>query len=85
MTTNNIVTSDLKRQLEGLSEIQHQEIFKILIKNNEKYTTNTNGIFVNISILKNDTIIELVKYIDFCCKNDIYLNKLDKDRQIDIK
>ena len=75
---------ELKRQLEKLNEIQLQEIFKILLKHNEKYTTNTNGIFVNISILKRDTINEIASYIEFCTKNDVYLDAIDKDRQQEI-
>jgi hypothetical protein len=75
---------ELKRQLEKLNEIQLQEIYKIIVKNSEKYTTNTNGIFVNISILKKDTINEIVEYIEFCGKNDAYLEAIDKDRQHEI-
>ena len=75
---------ELKRQLEKLNEIQLQEIFKILLKHNEKYTTNTNGIFVNISILKQETTNEIASYIEFCSKNDVYLDAIDKDRQQEI-
>ena len=72
---------ELKRQLEKLTEIQYQEVFKILLKHNEKYTINTNGIFVNISILKRDTIDDIVHYIQFCGESDAYLNELDNDRR----
>jgi len=82
MTTNysSISIIELKRQIEKLTEIQLQEIFKILLKNNEKYTVNTNGIFVNISILKKTTINEISSYIEFCNKSDIYLNEIEKER-----
>ena len=72
---------ELKRQLEKLTEIQYQEVFKILLKHNEKYTINTNGIFVNISILKRETTEEIAQYIEFCGKSEAYLNELDNDRR----
>ena len=82
MTTNYLSISivELKRQIEKLTEIQLQEIFKIMLKHNEKYTVNTNGIFVNISILKKPTINEIASYIEFCGKSDIYLDEIDKER-----
>ena len=64
---------DIKTKIEKLSEIQQQEIFKILLKNNERYTTNANGIFVNISLLKKTTITEMNNYINFCLTSDSYL------------
>ena len=79
--TTNISLLELKRQLEKLNEIQLAEIFKILLKNNEKYTTNTNGIFVNISILKSTTVLEIKDYMDFCSKSNVYLDAIDKNRQ----
>ena len=82
MTSNiyPISLNELKRQMEKLTEIQLQEIFKIMLKHNEKYTVNTNGIFVNISILKKTTIHEIASYIEFCNKSDIYLEEIDKER-----
>ena len=87
MSTNYLSKSivELKRQIEKLTEIQLQEIFKILLKNNEKYTVNTNGIFVNISILKKTTIHEISSYIEFCNKSDIYLDEIDKERNQQIE
>jgi len=82
MSTNYLYISptELKRQIEKLTEIQLQEIFKILVNHNEKYTVNTNGVFVNISILKKTTINEISSYIEFCNKSDIYLNEIEKER-----
>lgn len=73
MSESSISILELKRQLEKLTEIQYQEVFKILLKHSEKYTINTNGIFVNISILKRETLSEITHYIEFCSKSEAYL------------
>jgi proline dehydrogenase len=64
--TTNYNINDLKRQIDILDELQYHEIFKIILKNNEKYTTNTNGIFINLSNLKQTTIQEIINYLNYC-------------------
>ena len=46
------------------------EIFNIIKDNREKYTTNNNGIFINISNLKPNTIDEITKFLIFSLKNN---------------
>ncbi len=77
---NNVNYYDLKKKIDSLSEVQQQEIFKIIIKNNEKYTTNTNGVFVNITLFKSATIQEILSYLDFCQNSAKFLTNLDEDR-----
>lgn len=78
--SSNINYYDLKKKIDSLSEVQQQEIFKILMKNNEKYTTNTNGVFVNITLFKLATIQEIINYLDFCQNSAKFLTNLDQDR-----
>lgn len=88
MTTHNNILNinynDLKKKIDSLSEVQQQEIFKIILKNNEKYTTNTNGIFINITLFKDLTIQEINEYLEFCHNSAIFLSNLDKDRDNNI-
>jgi hypothetical protein len=81
--TNSIFTNtEIKDKVEKLSENELCEIFKIIKNNNEKYSTNKNGIFINISTLKKITISELCNFINFCENNDKFFNQEEQTRDI---
>lgn len=71
---------DIKYKLEKLSENELTEIFKIIKNNNEKYSTNKNGIFINLSTLQKKTIQELSHFIYFCERNDRLFNQEEQER-----
>ena len=60
---------DLVAKIRMLSKIEHIEIFKIIKKNNIKYTENSNGIFINFMNIDDNVITLLDKFIKFCYKN----------------
>lgn len=68
---------EIKNKIVDLSDNELKEIFKIIKNNNEKYSTNKNGIFINLNILKNITIQELSECIYFADNNKI-LDNLDE-------
>jgi len=78
----NIVYSnqDIKNKLDKLSENELTEIFKIIKNNNEKYSTNKNGIFINLSTLQKKTIQELSHFIYFCERNYKLFNQEEEER-----
>jgi hypothetical protein len=78
----NIIYSnqDIKNKLDKLSENELTEIFKIIKNNNEKYSTNKNGIFINLSTLQKNTIQELSHFIYFCERNDRLFDKEEEER-----
>jgi len=47
---------------------EQEEIFRIIRKMKENYTENANGIFFDVSLLSDDTILQIKEYIDFCLK-----------------
>jgi len=56
----------LRDELENnLEEFQQIEIFKIITKNDTKYTKNNNGIFLNMKLVDDNTIKEIKDYLDF--------------------
>jgi hypothetical protein len=80
---NQIYTNiEIKEKIEKLSDNELCEIFKIIKNNNEKYSTNKNGIFVNISTLKKITINELCDFISFCENNNKFFNQEEQTRDI---
>lgn len=71
--SNNLETSKLKILRDNISElglVENIEIFKILQKNNVKYTENNNGIFVNMAKLSQKTIDDLEAFLTFIKNNN---------------
>ena len=65
---------ELKRKkiienIKNLNLFEHQEIFKIIKKDNIKYSENSNGVFVNMNKLSDNTIFEIDRFITYCNTN----------------
>ena len=52
-----------------------KEVIKIVRKNLNKYTENSNGSFLNLSILDVKTLNDIKYFIKFCKDNQQYMNK----------
>lgn len=55
--------------IKNLNLFEHQEIFKIVRKQNIKYSENSNGIFINMNKLSDKTIVEIDTFITYCNNN----------------
>jgi len=73
---------ELKNKIELLSEHEVLEVFRIIKNNKEKYSTNNNGIFINISTLKKLSIQEISNFILFCENNNKILEREEEQRKI---
>jgi len=69
------ICNNIKNNVSLLSQNELNEIFKILHKNDSKYTKNNNGVFVNLNWLDNDILIEIDNYINFCIKSNKEIKK----------
>lgn len=60
---------------------EHLEILKIIKNNNDKFSENDNGVFINLSKLKKSTFIEINKFVDFCMNNkrNLEIDNLNRD------
>jgi hypothetical protein len=80
MTENNIknqLCKKIKNDISNLTQNELEEIFKIIYKNNNNYSKNNNGIFINISCIDEDILIKINNYIDFCIKSHNEINKYE--------
>ena len=59
----------LKEKIDNLEMCEHVELLKIIIKNDVKYTENSNGIFINMNKLKDNCINDITAFLDFINKN----------------
>ena len=73
---------EIKNRIDNLYENEFVEIFKIIKSNNEKFTTNNNGIFINICSLKPISINEITKFLIFSENNNKLIKKEEKERKI---
>jgi hypothetical protein len=55
--------------LKILVKSEYEEVFRILKKYNESYTENSNGIFFDVNLLKDETFGQLKEYMQFCLEN----------------
>ena len=60
---------ELKNSITKLEKEELYEIFKIIKLDDEKYTENKNGVFVNMSKLKYSTLNKLKNFVEFCKDN----------------
>ncbi len=52
-----------------LSKPEHEEIYRILYRNKEQFTENSNGIFFDLSVLTDEAFLKVKEYLEFCLKN----------------
>ena len=55
----------IKSKIEKLDKNEIVEVFKIIHINDNKYTTNNNGVFINLNICSEKTLNEITNFIDF--------------------
>lgn len=77
-----LTLSEIKHRIDNLYENELIEIFKILRSNKEKYTTNNNGIFVNICTLKPITITEITQFLIYSEKNNKLIDEEEEERDL---
>ena len=76
-TEKSEIYKNIKNGLVNLSQNELEEIFKIIYKNNNNYSKNNNGIFINLCWLDYETLIKINNYINFCIKSHNEINKYE--------
>ena len=69
--------NNIKNNISNLNNNELEEIFKIVYKNNNNYTKNNNGVFINLNWLNEDTLNQINNYINFCIKSHNEINKYE--------
>lgn len=67
----------LVADIHGLSQVETEEIFKIVHESKCDYTRNNNGIFVNLAWLPENAIVQLENYVRFCNQSKKELKKYE--------
>ena len=73
---------NIKTKIGELSKMQHIEILKIIKKNSSvKVNENRNGVYINLSYVQQDTIDQLVKYLDYVKDQESNLEQLEMKKE----
>jgi hypothetical protein len=71
--------------LKGLSKTEHEEIFRILKRNQVEYTENSNGVFFDLQTVSSDIFDQLLKFMALCSdqriSEEVRTNELNVLRQ----
>jgi hypothetical protein len=59
----------LFENLKILVKAEYEEVFRILKRNKEDWTENSNGIFFDMAAIKDVTLENLSEYMTFCLEN----------------
>jgi len=78
------VLKNIKNRIEQLQENRHTEILDIFNKHKVSYTENSNGSFVNLSLISTDCYNDLNDYINYINKQENEL-KEQEDLKADYK
>lgn len=65
-------------KISKLGSTEHEEIFKILDRNNIPYTKNSNGVFFNLNTVSEEVINEINTFVSYCQQNQEELDAYDK-------
>jgi hypothetical protein len=67
----------LKNKIEKLDKNESAEIFKILHKNEINYSQNNNGIFIDLTCLNDQSLIEIRAFLDFIEENKKHIYEIE--------
>jgi hypothetical protein len=68
----------LKMRIEKLNKDELVEIFKIIHRNDNKYTSNNNGIFIDLNTCDDKTVNDIRNFLTYVDENRKRLNELEE-------
>ena len=75
---------DLKEKLEKMTINEQKDILLIFIENNTHISENNNGSFINLSLLNEDVVLKLEKYLEYKEEQENDFNLIE-DKKTHIK
>ena len=75
---------DLKEKLEKMTINEQKDILLIFIENNTHISENNNGSFINLSLLNEDVVSKLEKYLEYKEEQENDFNLIE-DKKTHIK
>jgi len=71
------ILENIKNKIESMDKYHQIEILKILSKTLCKINENKSGVYVNLSFLSQDSVNEIMTYIDYIKEQDCTFNTIE--------
>lgn len=69
---------EMKDVIDTFDSQQYAELYRIIQNSGAEYTKNVNGIFVNLKLLSDDTLLEVKHYVDYIKETNARLQSREK-------
>lgn len=63
--------------IDTLSQTEIEELFRMIHRNSYQYTKNNHGVFINLSWIPEDMVVLMEKYVEFCHRSKVELQKYE--------
>jgi len=70
---------EMKDIIKAFDIQQYTELYRIIQKSGSEYTKNVNGIFVNLKLLSDATLVEVKQYVDYIKETNTRLQTRDEN------
>ena len=72
---------DLLTKVNKLKKKEHLQIFKIIKETDINFSENSNGIFINLNNVENNTLLKIKNFTDICYQNNIEFDERKKQME----
>jgi hypothetical protein len=79
MSTDFETRKKLYDEIKKFNRTEQEELFRILKRENEDLSENRNGIFFDLTTIKENTLNKIKEWIQFCKKNTSEFEEREKE------
>ena len=72
----------LHEEIKKFNRTEQEELFRILKRENEEVSENRNGIFFDLTVIKESTLSKIKEWITFCKKNTTEFEEREKEMEL---
>jgi hypothetical protein len=72
----------LHEEIKKFNRTEQEELFRILKRENEEVSENRNGIFFDLTVIKESTLTKIKEWITFCKKNTTEFEEREKELEL---
>ena len=72
--------TNIKNKIESFDIENQLKLFQQLYKMNIKYSSNNNGVFINLTTVESDIIDEIIKFIKYIDEQSAILNDFEEKK-----
>jgi len=72
----------LHEEIKKFNRTEQEELFRILKRENEEVSENRNGIFFDLTVIKESTLTKIKEWIAFCKKNTTDFEEREKEIEL---